>query len=52
VSGYPAIGNREWLKSSAIFRRLPEMRKAVSDLDRRLADIEARLGEIPSAGER
>jgi len=52
VSGYPAIDNRDWLKSSAVFRRLPEMRRTVSDLDRRLADIEARLGETPSAGDR
>jgi UDP-3-O-[3-hydroxymyristoyl] glucosamine N-acyltransferase len=52
VSGYPAIDNRDWLKSSAVFRRLPDMRRAVSDLDRRLSDIEARLGETPSAGDR
>jgi UDP-3-O-[3-hydroxymyristoyl] glucosamine N-acyltransferase len=51
VSGYPAIDNREWLKSSAVFRRLPDMRKAVSDLDRRLADVEARLKESPTAAD-
>ena len=27
ISGYPAIANRDWLKSSAVFRRLPELRK-------------------------
>ena len=27
VSGYPAIDNRDWLKASAVFRRLPELRK-------------------------
>ncbi|MEP6914540.1 MAG: UDP-3-O-(3-hydroxymyristoyl)glucosamine N-acyltransferase [Acidobacteriota bacterium] len=43
ISGYPAIGNREWLKSSAVFRRLPELRKAVTALESRLAAIEARL---------
>jgi UDP-3-O-[3-hydroxymyristoyl] glucosamine N-acyltransferase len=47
VSGYPAIDNREWLKSSAVFRRLPELRKTVSDLERRLAELEARLGLTP-----
>lgn len=36
VSGYPAIDNRDWLKASAVFRRLPELRKAVADLTRRL----------------
>ena len=40
ISGYPAIPNREWLKSSAVFKRLPELRKAIADLERRLADLE------------
>jgi UDP-3-O-[3-hydroxymyristoyl] glucosamine N-acyltransferase len=40
VSGYPAIDNRDWLKASAIFRRLPELRKTVSDLERRLSKLE------------
>ncbi len=43
VSGYPAIANREWLKASAVFRRLPELKKAVADLDDRLAALEVRL---------
>jgi UDP-3-O-[3-hydroxymyristoyl] glucosamine N-acyltransferase len=43
VSGYPAIPNRDWLKSSAIFRRLPQLKKAIADLEQRLADLEARL---------
>jgi UDP-3-O-[3-hydroxymyristoyl] glucosamine N-acyltransferase len=37
VSGYPAIDNREWLKASAVFRRLPELKKRVAELERRLA---------------
>jgi UDP-3-O-[3-hydroxymyristoyl] glucosamine N-acyltransferase len=44
ISGYPAIDNREWLKSSAVFRRLPDMKKTVADLERRLAELEAKLG--------
>jgi UDP-3-O-[3-hydroxymyristoyl] glucosamine N-acyltransferase len=43
ISGYPAIANRDWLKSSAIFRKLPELKKAVSDLQRRLEALEERL---------
>jgi UDP-3-O-[3-hydroxymyristoyl] glucosamine N-acyltransferase len=50
VSGYPAIDNREWLKSSAVFRRLPEIKRALADLQRRLAGIEARFGADPPAG--
>jgi len=41
VSGYPAIDNRDWLKASAVFKRLPELKKAVADLERRLAALEA-----------
>jgi UDP-3-O-[3-hydroxymyristoyl] glucosamine N-acyltransferase len=40
ISGYPAIDNRDWLKASAVFRRLPELRKAVADLQKRLEDLE------------
>ncbi len=43
ISGYPAIPNRDWLKSSAVFRRLPELRKAIADLEARLAELEARV---------
>ncbi|MDQ3212605.1 MAG: UDP-3-O-(3-hydroxymyristoyl)glucosamine N-acyltransferase [Acidobacteriota bacterium] len=43
ISGYPAIANRDWLRASAVFRRLPDLRKAVSDLQARLAELEARL---------
>ena len=43
VSGYPAIDNRDWLKSSAVFRRLPELKKQVQDLAERLAALERAL---------
>ena len=38
VSGYPAIENRAWLKSSAVFNKLPELQKAVRQLEKGLAD--------------
>ena len=41
ISGYPAIDNREWLKASAVFRRLPELKKAVAALEKRLAALES-----------
>jgi UDP-3-O-[3-hydroxymyristoyl] glucosamine N-acyltransferase len=34
VSGYPAIENRAWLKSSAVFARLPELLQRVRELER------------------
>lgn len=36
VSGYPAIENRAWLKSSAVFQRLPELQKRVAELEKLL----------------
>jgi UDP-3-O-[3-hydroxymyristoyl] glucosamine N-acyltransferase len=42
VSGYPAIPNREWLKASAVFRQLPDLRKRIADLEARLAALEGR----------
>ena len=44
ISGYPAIPNREWLKSSAVFRKLPELRRLVADLQRRIEELESRGG--------
>jgi UDP-3-O-[3-hydroxymyristoyl] glucosamine N-acyltransferase len=41
VSGYPAIDNRDWLKASAVFRKLPELRKTIAELERRVADLES-----------
>jgi len=41
VSGYPAIDNRDWLKSSAVFRTLPDLRRQVQALERRLQALEA-----------
>lgn len=40
ISGYPAIENRAWLKSSVIFTKLPELQKAFQQLQRRVAEIE------------
>lgn len=42
VSGSPAIENRTWLKSMAVFARLPELQKRVRDLERR---VEALVGK-------
>jgi UDP-3-O-[3-hydroxymyristoyl] glucosamine N-acyltransferase len=40
ISGYPAISNRDWLRASAIFRKLPELKKLVADLERRIRALE------------
>ena len=47
VSGYPAIDNRDWLKSSVVFKRLPEIKKALAGLEKRLARVESTRGPGP-----
>jgi UDP-3-O-[3-hydroxymyristoyl] glucosamine N-acyltransferase len=45
VSGYPAIENREWRRASAVFRRLPELKKRIEALEAQLAALMADAGE-------
>ncbi len=40
VSGYPALPNKEWLKASALFRRLPQFQKILREIDERLKNVE------------
>jgi UDP-3-O-[3-hydroxymyristoyl] glucosamine N-acyltransferase len=40
ISGSPALDNREWLKSTAVFARLPELQKRLRELEKRIADLE------------
>ena len=43
VSGSPAIPHKDWLKSSAVYRGLPALRKRVAEMARRLAELEEKL---------
>ena len=43
VAGYPVIAHREWLKSSGIIPKLPELKKTVSSLEKRVAQLEELL---------
>jgi UDP-3-O-[3-hydroxymyristoyl] glucosamine N-acyltransferase len=40
ISGIPAFDNRDWLRSTAAFRRLGEMQRTIRDLEKRLGAIE------------
>jgi UDP-3-O-[3-hydroxymyristoyl] glucosamine N-acyltransferase len=42
LSGIPAFENRDWLRSTAAYRRLGEMGKTIRDLAKRLAELEKR----------
>lgn len=44
LAGYPAIDNREWRRSSVIFRRLPELKRRIEELETRLAELLGRSG--------
>jgi UDP-3-O-[3-hydroxymyristoyl] glucosamine N-acyltransferase len=49
VSGYPAIENRAWLKSSAVFSRLPELQRRVRALERQLERLASPEKADPSS---
>jgi UDP-3-O-[3-hydroxymyristoyl] glucosamine N-acyltransferase len=41
-SGYPAVENREWLKTMAALNRLPELQKSVRELETKVQRLEGR----------
>lgn len=40
VSGYPAMDNKLWLKSSVLFMKLPEINKTLREIEKRLVRLE------------
>jgi UDP-3-O-[3-hydroxymyristoyl] glucosamine N-acyltransferase len=42
VSGSPAIDNRAWLKSTAVFAKLPELQKRLRELERKVESLVAK----------
>ena len=45
ISGIPAFDNRDWLRSTAAFRRLGEMQRTVRDLERRVKELETQASQ-------
>ena len=45
VAGYPAIDAREWRRAAALFRRLPDLKKRIQELEAKLADLAGRLSQ-------
>jgi UDP-3-O-[3-hydroxymyristoyl] glucosamine N-acyltransferase len=44
VSGTPGIPHRLWLKVSNIIAKLPEMKKQLKTMEKKIADLEASQG--------
>ena len=47
VAGYPAIDNREWRKASAVFRRLPEIKRRLEALEAQVASLTSSRSDKP-----
>jgi UDP-3-O-[3-hydroxymyristoyl] glucosamine N-acyltransferase len=45
VSGIPAFPHREWLRAAAVYPKLPEMRKTLSALEKRVEELEKKEKE-------
>jgi UDP-3-O-[3-hydroxymyristoyl] glucosamine N-acyltransferase len=52
LSGYPAIPHRDWLKSSAIFRALPALRKRMAVLEQQIVELEEKLQACQTRSDR
>lgn len=42
-SGLPAMNHREWLRVAAVMTKLPELKRHVNDLEKRIAELEQQL---------
>jgi UDP-3-O-[3-hydroxymyristoyl] glucosamine N-acyltransferase len=49
LSGSPAFSHREWLRAQALFPKLPEMRRTLNELEKRIKGLEEAIGRQPSA---
>ncbi len=46
LSGYPAFPHKEWLKAASTFPKLPELRKVINSLEKRIQELEAKLEKL------
>lgn len=45
ISGTPAIPHRDWLRAQAVFSKLPEIKRIISALEKRIVDLEEIIKE-------
>ena len=45
LAGFPMMPHKEWLKASSGFARLPEMRREISRLHKKIEELENRMKE-------
>jgi UDP-3-O-[3-hydroxymyristoyl] glucosamine N-acyltransferase len=45
LSGSPAFPHRQWLRAQAAFPKLPEMKRALAELEKRIKALEERIKE-------
>lgn len=43
VSGAPHMPHRDWLRSTLIFRKLPEMNQTIKDLKKKISELESKI---------
>ncbi len=46
VSGAPHMPHKQWLKSIRVFQKLPEMRKTINELGRKVEQLESELNAL------
>ncbi|MEW6076537.1 MAG: UDP-3-O-(3-hydroxymyristoyl)glucosamine N-acyltransferase [Thermodesulfobacteriota bacterium] len=45
ISGTPGMPHKLWLKTSSLITRLPDLNRKVKEMEKRLAELESRLGK-------
>jgi len=43
ISGTPAFSHREWLKAQVVFQKLPEMKRALAALEKKIKTLEEKI---------
>jgi len=46
VSGAPHMPHKDWLKATRCFQKLPEMRRAINDLQKKLGSLETEIEKL------